>query len=95
MARANSQTLDATGAVVFQDTNGCSQFTVHCQSGSTQVALVQVDGLHAVTDWFRIEKGGTQTFEMSHFAIKKVTIKGNGGNTTVNWGITGIKEPSN
>lgn len=84
---AGEVTVNSTGQYVFDDPNGATSVVVTVASGSTQDALVNVPGLHADGEFFRIVKGASQTFQLNHLGIRKVFIKGNGGNATVYFGI--------
>ena len=87
MASAGSETISGTGKVVYQDPKGCTSFAVTCLDTGAQRALVHVDSLHDAGDWFVVEKGQTILFRLFHCGIRKVTIKGDGGNTAVNYGV--------
>lgn len=58
---------------------------------------MNVAGLHSRStdsnstpvDFFRVRKGATQTFRMEKGGIRRVFIKGDSGNATVDWGVTG------
>jgi hypothetical protein len=88
MPTAGSDTFDGTGELAYDDSSGCTVFTVHCKTGSSVEAMVHIDGLHESGDFFTVEKGQTIDFRMAGFGIKKVFIKGNAGVCTVNFGAT-------
>lgn len=88
MPTANSEVISSTGKSVYNNEDqGCTTFRVTCDSGSAQSAMVNILGLHAAGDFFEIAAGGSELFRLGHRGIKVVFIKGNGGNTTVRYGI--------
>jgi hypothetical protein len=95
MATAGTATQTSTGSNVFEDTNGCTTFVVRCQSGAANEALVNIPGLHDSGEFFQIEKDEEQVFRLNSNGIRSVFVKGNGGNTTVAYGIISRTEPSN
>jgi len=87
MATAGSTTVDATGENVYVDTDGCTTFMVRVPATSTQAALVNIPGLHASGDFFKVAKGKDVMFRLFHMGIKSVFVKGAGGNATVEYGV--------
>jgi hypothetical protein len=47
----------------------------------------EAKGLHSTDEFFRIPKGEEQTFRLNDLGIREVFVKGNGGNTTVWFGV--------
>jgi hypothetical protein len=86
-ASAGQSTIDSTGEKVWDDTGGCTSFSIRCIDTGAQDALVNIEGLHDDAEFFRIPKGEEQTFRFNDLSIREVFVKGNGGDTIVWFGV--------
>ena len=86
-ASAGQSTVDSTGEKIWDDSTGCTSFSIRCISTGAQDALVNVEGLHDDGEFFRIPKGEEQTFRLNNLGIREVFVKGNGGDTIVWFGV--------
>lgn len=88
MARAAyEQTIDSDGTNIFdQSSDGDGAYTIEvaCVSGSD--ALVNVPLLHLSEEFVRIRPGYSKLFRLSS-KLRTVFVKGNGGNTVVDWAV--------
>lgn len=84
---AAGQEISDAEEVLDENDNPCTTFSVTCIATSVVEAEVQVLGIHGEEDWFRVEIGQTILFRMQVNALRHVKIRGNGGTTTVNYGI--------
>lgn len=84
-------TVDGTGEYIYEHTEHTVEpgtaMIVRCQSGATQAALVNVEGLHAADEFDRIAKGSSQVYTIAGRGLRKVYAKGEGGNTTIDYAI--------
>jgi hypothetical protein len=87
MATAGTVTVTVAGSDVYDDSKGCSTFLVHVLSGSANGALVNIPGLHDSGEFLPIPAGSEQLFRLNHLGIRKVTVKGDGGNANINFGV--------
>ena len=89
MATAGTATVTTAGTEVYNtDANqGCTVFLVHVLSTSSNGALVNIPGLHASGEFFPIPVGGEYAFRQGHQNIDSVTVKGDGGNADINYGV--------
>jgi hypothetical protein len=94
MATAGTVTVDATGLNVYRESRGCTTFAVFVKGTSSNPALVHIDGLHAENEFFPIEIGQLMTFRLGSMGIKKVFVKGDGGNAVINYGAVSGTFPS-
>lgn len=88
MATAGYGTFDGTGGTAYEDDTGCSSFIVLCITGSSVSALVNIPALHEDGEFIEIPAGKEVEFHRPNNGIRKVTIKGKSGTTTVSYGVT-------
>ena len=86
-ATAGQSTVDSTGEKIYDDTGGCTSFSIRCISTGAQDALVNIEGLHDDAEFFRIPKGEESVFRYNDLGIREVFVKGNGGDTIVWFGV--------
>lgn len=88
MATAGTGTYDTTGSAVYSASlDGCTSFMVHVSADSSNPALVHVSGLHDTGEFITIRPGGTLIFRRYSRGMRRVWIKGSGGDAVVDWGI--------
>ena len=92
-ASAGSATVDTDGAVVYSDTEGCASFFVGVKATSENGALVKVPGLHEAADFLPMVAGQGMVFRLGYKGIKSVTVKGDGGDALITYGVV-AKYPS-
>lgn len=84
---AGSVTVNSTGEYVYDDPRGCTSFRVRVPSTAAVAALVNIPGLHDAGEFFTVPIGAEELFRLNNLGIRKVFIKGSGGNCTVLFGV--------
>lgn len=87
---AGNQSIGTSSTKVFDAANDggrCSEFMVGVRTGSSNAALVHVPGLHKSGEFIGIPAGAAITFRLSDLGIANVYVKGDGGTTTVDYGV--------
>ena len=89
MATAAYEQTIASGTVteIFNSSDGsggATTFGVKCKSGEV---LIQVDDLHASTDWYRISAGEFDLFRSGHGGIGLVKAQGKNGAAVIDYGV--------
>ena len=95
MASANNnQTVPGTDTVIFNKEGGpCVKFLIGVHANSPNALLVNIPQLHLAGEFGRIPKGVAVEFEEEgplndNTQIEKVTVKGDGGNATIDYMVT-------
>ncbi len=82
---ASNQTIDSDGEFIYQASiEQKPAVTIAVRCNSTNAALVRVNGLHQDEDFARVPIGETQYFAF-HPKLQDVFVKGDGGNTNIDW----------
>lgn len=87
---ASNFALTEAGGLIFNaeaDGGGCTEFFVGVRSGAAQAAQVHIDGLHRDGEFLAIPKGASLTFKVAQFGIRRVLARGEGGATTIDFGV--------
>lgn len=87
MPSAGSDTINSTGDYIYVDTHGCSIFRVVCDADSAQNALVNIDSLHDPDEFFPLAPGELADFKLNHLGIRRVFVKGDGGDCDIRYGV--------
>ena len=87
MATAGSATQDTDGGNIYDDTDGCTKFKILVTAASVNPALVNVPGLHDAGEFFPIPIGKDATFRLNDLGIRKVFVKGSGGDVDIEFGV--------
>ena len=97
---AAGQTVNSTGLNVFDEaTDGgpCTEFLVGVSSAALKPALVNIPGLHKTGEFMGLPIGTSLTFANSKQGnatqhIQTVFVKGNGGDTIIDYGVVSKQE---
>ncbi len=92
MPSAGSDTVDATGEVIYQDNGGCTIFRVVCDAESSNNALVNVSGVHTDGDFFPLAPGELADFRLNDLGIRRVFVKGDSGEASIRYGVISKSE---
>jgi hypothetical protein len=87
MPTAGTATVDSAGTEIYDDSRGCTTFRVRVTSTSASAALVNVRGLHDNGEFFTVAIGGEELFRLGDNDIKRVFVKGDGGDADVQYGV--------
>jgi len=88
MPTAGSATVTVTSTEIVIDTGGVPAVVLRCLSTSANDALVNVPGVHAVSEFFHVESGEEMVFRSdSDAGIKSIFVKGSGGNTDISYAV--------
>jgi len=74
--------------VASSDGGRCTEFFVHCRTGSANPALVNVPGLHVSGEFAGIPAGESVIFKLGTLGIARVNAKGSGGAATIDAGVS-------
>lgn len=88
----NNATIGTTAVKIFDqaaDNGKVSDFAVAVRSTASNPALVNIPGLHKTGEYFGIPVGGAIIFTLRDDGISKVYVKGDGGNTLIDFGVVG------
>jgi hypothetical protein len=91
---ANQQTIDSTGGVCFDpspsDQGPALKIVIACHSSSSNSVLVNIEIMHGANEFFEIEPGQAQGFQLSAASgYGAVTVKGSGGDAVIGWAVFG------
>jgi len=90
MASAGSATVPVGGTDIYEPTGitaGCTEFKVGVTSGSGFPALINIPGLHDAGEFFPLVAGESIIFRLNPIGIRKVTVKGDGGDADITFGV--------